>query len=408
MINFSFLKKVKNNFLISFFKNFFYFFEFIFNNKFIEKNLFLKKKIFKNFFILKTFKKKLYFSITKKILFLFFFSFLKKIIIKKNKKFFYSNKILKIKKKELIMFISNFNFFNFKYKKIFFFLKIKNENFKNNNQKKIFYKKKRLYFLRNTFYSLKKIKIIGFLFIKKSKWYSYFSPYWFNFNNKKVKKFINFYFLKKKIFLLKRYFNVNFLLKNFNKKHLFSFSYLINKNKILNFQNIYLNKNLNKKYHFIKKKNFFYEINYIEKTKICLICSSSYNLVKIILNCFKKNYIELINYFKKKIFFVINKKINYIGYLSFRKKNFLTKIIEIILKKKNFFHYKKCLSLKIKLILLNYVNYVFNNKKIFLLKKNYFKKLSKNGIFNIIVYTKNMNIYCIKKKFFVYNIIINI
>lgn len=257
MINFSFLKKVKNNFLISFFKNFFYFFEFIFNNKFIEKNLFLKKKIFKNFFILKTFKKKLYFSITKKILFLFFFSFLKKIIIKKNKKFFYSNKILKIKKKELIMFISNFNFFNFKYKKIFFFLKIKNENFKNNNQKKIFYKKKRLYFVRNTFYSLKKIKIIGFLFIKKSKWYSYFSPYWFNFNNKKVKKFINFYFLKKKIFLLKRYFNVNFLLKNFNKKHLFSFSYLINKNKILNFQNIYLNKNLNKKYHFIKKKKFF-------------------------------------------------------------------------------------------------------------------------------------------------------
>ncbi|BFI90921.1 hypothetical protein CRAmo_1020 [Candidatus Carsonella ruddii (Anomoneura mori)] len=201
---------------------------------------------------------------------------------------------------------------------------------------------------------------------------------------------------------------MNFFFKNYKKKFFLNFTYLKNKIKIINRnKNIFIKEKL---VNFLNFEKDFLEINFTKQMKICL---SSSNYIKIKNNFYlflkKINVVfECIYFYNKKNFFYLNKKnILYIGFLE--KNNFKNNYLEINLKKivKNFY-YKKKISLKIKKNLKNYINFLFNNNKIFFLKINKFEKLLKNGYLNILVKLNKINIKLFKKKFFVYNININI
>ncbi|WGS66579.1 hypothetical protein [Candidatus Carsonella ruddii] len=288
------------------------------------------------------------------------------------------------------------------------FFKIKLNNFKNYSQKKIFFKKKKKINIKKNFYSKKKLNLIGFVFVKKKYFFLYKTPYWFSFNIKKIKKFINFYFLKKKKYLLKRYLKLNFFFKNYNKKFFLNFIYLKNKTKIINKnKNIFLKKKITNYFNFNKD---YFEINFTNETKICL---TSFNYKKI-----KKNFYFFFNkiniiyeyiyfYNKKKIFFLNKSKILYIGFFEINK--FKNNNLEISIKKINRnFYYKKKISLKIKKNLKKYINFLFNNNKFFFLKINKFNKFLKNGYFNILIKINKFNIFFLKEKFFIFNIKLNI
>ncbi|WMC19373.1 MAG: hypothetical protein NVS85_00610 [Candidatus Carsonella ruddii] len=208
--------------------------------------------------------------------------------------------------------------------------------------------------------------------------------------------------------MLKRYLKLNFFFKSYNKKFFLNFIYLKNQKKILNRnKNIFLKKKLINYFNF--KKDFF-EINFINEIKICL---TSFNYTKIKKNFYlffnKINIIyEYINFYnKKKVFFLNKKNIFYIGYFEINK--FKNKNLEINLKKiiKNFY-YKKKISLKIKKNFKKYINFFFNNNKIFFLKNNKFDKFLKNGYLNILIKLNKFNIFFFRKKFFIYNINLNI
>ncbi|MFI4913541.1 MAG: hypothetical protein ACH6QR_00895 [Candidatus Carsonella ruddii] len=104
----------------------------------------------------------------------------------------------------------------------------------------------------------------------------------------------------------------------------------------------------------------------------------------------------------------IKKKIINIGFL--KKTKYLYKfIIEFFLKniKKNFF-FKNKISFVIKKIFLNYVNYILNFKKKLFLKNICFYNKKKNGNLNILTKIKKINIFFFKKKYYIFNIKINI
>ncbi|BAF35119.1 hypothetical protein CRP_088 [Candidatus Carsonella ruddii PV] len=405
MINLSILKNKK---LKKFIKIFSYLYEFSIYVKKKNNNLKKSKIIFYSYLILNFFFKIIYFKIKKKYFFILITIYFKNFILKKKKKILYKNIFIKLKRKQLICY--------YKKKNLIKFVNLKKKNvIKNIFQKKIFYKKS---IIKRFFFT--KIKIFinyGFIIIKKKKnWIQYESPYWIYFCKKKIKFFLKFFVLKKKKKYLKRYLNLNLFFKNYKKINYTNLFFLKNNFLIKNF--------FLKKYIFVNKLNFLnsikknkkncYNINYnIYKNKIYInlisknICFSK-NLKNIFfffifnnINC------EFINYNKKKFFFVIDKNINCVGFFKFLK-YCKTKIFEFSIKKKSKFKKKIRFSILIKIVFLNFLNYLFNNNKLIIIKEKKYNKYLKSGIINLIVKINEIKIFFLKKMYYIFNININL